>query len=607
MSGQTLAGLPASPGLAAGAAALLDVAIDVAAAPLPVEAREAEASAALSALSAAAAELDELAAELARQGKTADAEIISTGSLMAADPGLTAAVRTAVIDDGADAGAAILEATATYAATLAALDDPMLALRSDDVRSLGRRAARLAMRGRAESNGATRAGGGATRAGGGARGASGAPHAAGERERGDDAILVASDLGPADVVELDAGVRAVALAAGGTTAHAAIVARSLGLPMVVGVGERLLQLVGSGTPVVVDGDTGSVAIAPDLETLRRADAAAATRRRERERTLVESSLPAETVDGRRIRVLANVATAVELDVALPAGADGVGLLRTELAFLEATNWPTEEEHRHALAPMLARLAGTTATVRLLDFGGDKTPPFLAGTELRGIELLLAAPEALASQVRALVAVAGDVDLRVLLPMVEDPEQVEIVRALVTAVTHLKPVLGAMIETQTAVERLDEIAAATDFLSIGTNDLTHSILATNRFAPGETAAHHPRVLTAVAATARAAATHQRVLEVCGEAASNPIAMPLLLGLGVDELSVGAARVGAVRHWVRTLDYSRARELATTAAGLDSASAVADLLQPTAGLLAQVGDAPGECVNGGVRVGAVGRQA
>ena len=161
----------------------------------------------------------------------------------------------------------------------------------------------------------------------------------------------------------------------------------------------------------------------------------------------------------------------------------------------------------------------------------------------------------------------------LLPIVEDPEHVEIVRALFAAVTEVKPELGAMIETETAVERVHEIAAASDFLSIGTNDLTHSILSTDRFAPGEAAAHHPRVLAAIGTIARTAAAHQRVLEVCGEAASNPIAMPLLLGLGVDELSVGAARVGAVRHWVRSLDYSRMRELAASATRLDSAEAVA----------------------------------
>jgi phosphoenolpyruvate-protein kinase (PTS system EI component) len=422
-----------------------------------------------------------------------------------------------------------------------------------------------------------------------------------------DAILVASDLGPADVAELGASVRAVALAGGGTTAHAAIVARSLGVPMVVGVGEALLRMTDPGTPIVVDGDAGSVTVAPGSEARRRAHLAAAERMRERERALAARSLPAETGDGHRIRVLANVATPSEVAVALPAGAEGVGLLRTELAFLAAGHWPTLEEHRRALATTLAPLEDMVATVRLLDFGGDKTPPFLMGTRERGIALLLTAPDALQEQARALAAVAGHTQLRVLLPMVESPEQIETVRTLFADATDIAPPLGAMIETRAAVERLDAIAATADFLSIGTNDLTHSLLSTDRFAPVESAAHHPRVLAAVGEVVRAAHAQGRVVEVCGEAASHPTAMPLLLGLGVDELSVGAARVGQVRRWVRTLDHAHVRALAAAALSLDSATAVAELVRPTSELLGQAGDAAAESVERSLGVVSVGRQA
>jgi phosphoenolpyruvate-protein kinase (PTS system EI component) len=567
MTEQVLAGLAASPGAAAGLARVLDVAVDLAAPPLPPAERAAAAERALAALRAAAVEIDELAAELEAQGNEAEAEIVATGSLMAADPGLTAAVTSAVTGGGAAAAAAILIAAEAYAAQLAAIDDPNLQLRADDVRSLGRRAARLAT--------GEPAGGGAP-----------------------DSILVATDLGPADVVELGARVRAVALAHGGTTAHAAIVARSLGVPMVVGIGDELLQLTEAGTPIVVDGDAGTVTVAPGAEARRRAQAAAAAQLRERERSLAERSLPAETADGRRIRVLANVATASEVGVALPAGAEGIGLLRTELAFMNAADWPTEDDHRRALAPVLAPLPDMVATVRLLDFGGDKTPPFLAGTAARGIALLLSAPDALAAQAAALAATAAHTRLRVLLPMVEDPAQIAAVREAFDASSGAD--FGAMIETATAVERVDAIAAAADFLSIGTNDLTHSVLATDRFAPGETAAHHPRVLAAIDAVVRAAHSRGLVVEVCGEAASNPVAMPLLLGLGVDELSVGAARVGQVRRWVRASEYDHARQAAERALQLDSAADVARLL-------AEAGDTPAECVEGGVGVVPVGRQA
>jgi phosphoenolpyruvate-protein kinase (PTS system EI component) len=294
-------------------------------------------------------------------------------------------------------------------------------------------------------------------------------------------------------------------------------------------------------------------------------------------------------------------------VALPAGAEGIGLLRTELAFLGAPAWPTCEDHRRALATTLAPLEGMVATVRLLDFGGDKTPPFLAGRAGRGIALLLSAPDALREQARALEAVAAHTRLRVLLPMVEDPEQVAAVRGLFADATGLEPPFGAMIETREAVERVDEIAAAADFLSIGTNDLTHSLLATNRFAPGESTAHHPHVLGAIAEVVRAARAQQRIVEVCGEAASHPVTMPLLIGSGVDELSVGAARVGQVRRWVRMLDFDGAVTLAEAARALDTAARVADLMSPTTYLLGEAGDATAEGVEGGLGVVPVGRQA
>jgi phosphoenolpyruvate-protein kinase (PTS system EI component) len=192
-------------------------------------------------------------------------------------------------------------------------------------------------------------------------------------------------------------------------------------------------------------------------------------------------------------------------------------------------------------------------------------------------------------------------------MVEEPAQVERVRAIFRAETDIEPLCGAMVESTAAVERLADIADVSDFLSIGTNDLTHSILATNRFAPGEAAAYHPRVLAAIAAVAQAASARGLSLEVCGEAASDPVAMPLLLGLGVDELSVGAARVGQVRRWVRSLEMARAKALAQSALQLDTAAAVAQLMRPVRELLGEGGDAVAEGVERRVGVVPVGGQA
>jgi multiphosphoryl transfer protein len=303
-----------------------------------------------------------------------------------------------------------------------------------------------------------------------------------------------------------------------------------------------------------------------------------------------------------VRVLVNAATVPELEAGLAAGAEGVGLLRTELGFLDARAWPDDAAHRRALAPVLGRLRGRTATVRVLDFGGDKVPPFLDGTEARGIALLLAAPAALAAQLRAIAAEGEGTDLRVLLPLAERPEEIETVRTLLPGVA-----VGAMVETVTAAGVAGELAAAADFLSIGTNDLAHDAAGSDRFrTAGAPPAHDPRVLRLVARTAEAARAAGVPLEVCGDAASDPLAVPLLVGLGVGELSVGAARVGRVRAWVRSLEHAAAADAAHAALSLPNAEAVEALLQDC-GLVAKSGDAAGERRHGRAGVVTVGSQA
>jgi phosphoenolpyruvate-protein kinase (PTS system EI component) len=570
MAETSLRGVPASPGLAIGRARLLG-----GPAPehgtVPEARRPLEVSRAREALEAAAAELEALAERVGGD----EAEIIRAGVLMAHDPVLVDDVEHAV-RDGLPAAAALQAATTRHAVAIAALDDATLAARAEDVRSLGRRAIRLTQ------PSTILKGSDSLRV----------------VEGSGDVVVVAEELGPADVAELGPEVVGLALAAGGPTAHAAVVARGLGIPMVVGLGEEVLG-VEPGGPIVVDGGEGVAIPGPSAA---RADAAAAaqeTRRAERERALANRALPAVTRDGHRVRVLVNAATRAELDAGLAAGAEGVGLLRTELAFLEAPEWPTKAQHRAALAPVLAGLAGRTATVRVLDFGADKTPPFLAGTRERGLELLLARPDALHAQLRAIVDAGRDTDLRILLPMVESAAQVQAVRAALPEGT----LLGAMIETTQAVANAAEIAAAADFLSIGTNDLSHAVLGSDRFGGAAAPAHHPRVLAAIAATARAATAARKVLEVCGEAASEPAAVPLLVGLGAGELSVGAARVGAVRGWIRALrqdDALRAAHAALQAGGCDQAAALGSALL-------QRGDAAGEGLECHRRILAVGPEA
>jgi phosphoenolpyruvate-protein phosphotransferase len=563
MSERVLAGVPASPGAAFGAVRRLDVVGEIDDTILNESARPAAAAHARGALARAARELEELATRLRTEGRNDEADILDAGMMMAEDPMLLDAVGSAVLDRGLTAASAIRVEVDSAAALLDTLGDEELAARASDVRSLGRRALRIL------SHESVR----------------------GDRARVGDSILIATDLGPADVIELDGDVRGIALADGGVTGHAAIVARGLGLPMVVGIGLDLMRLH-EGETCIVDGDQSMVIASPDEQRLERVRSAMTAAASARDRAMASRALPTVTRDGRTVRVLANAATPTEVRAALEAGADGVGLLRTELAFLEATHWPSVAEHRRTLDPVLAQLHGLIATVRLLDFGGDKTPPFLKGVFGRGVELLLEDTDALAAQLEAILEVGDATELRILIPMVTEPAQVRAVRAAIEPIAARRrsrvPLVAAMVEVPAAAVMADRIAPEVGMFSIGTNDLTSFQLGIDRTRPGGAPAHHPAVLQLIADTVDAARVAGIPVEVCGEAASNPLVMPLLVGLGVDELSVGAAAVARVRSWVRALDYEEAAAIALRALRAESAIEVESLERPLRALLDDAGE-------------------
>ena len=525
MPEQALRGVSAAPGVVQGRAVVLRTFTDheiVAA-----ERRPGEVERARDALVAAIASLVGMAHRLQEMGRPGEAEIVETGVLMARDPSLQERVESLVLGSGRSAPAAIVIATEEVASVLAGLDDPTLAERAADVRSLGRRAA-------AHAAGATLGTGG---------------------------VLIASDLGPADVADLALGAVGAALADGGVTAHAAIVARSLGIPMVVGLGPAVLE-VQSGEVVVLDGEQGLVIREPDQSRLDAADAHGARRREAREAARLLRDEPAMTADGHRVTVLVNVGTMAEAIEGFEQGAEGIGLLRTELPFLGAKEWPSMRRQVEFLEPIFARLVTRPVTVRLFDFGADKTPPFLSGTTRRGIDLLLASPDALRSQLGAIVEAGRNADVRILVPMVVDATQLRVIRAALDEVLdgRRRPTLGAMIETPQAALGAGDIAREADFLSIGTNDLTQLVMGLDRERSRSAPVLDARVLRLIDATVRAAHHAAILVDVCGEAASDPEAMPVLVGLGVDELSAAAARVGDVRQAVRGLDFTECRRKA-----------------------------------------------
>jgi phosphoenolpyruvate-protein kinase (PTS system EI component) len=543
---KVLSGAPASPGVGLGTAWRRTEEIRGEAV-VAWEDHERERALALGALESAAQELHEVAAGLVAE----EAEIVEAGVLMAQDPALAAAVEEAVLQKGLGAGDAILLATEQQAQAIAALGDETLAARADDVRSLGRRAARLTT------------------------------HNPPEARPDGKLVLIAHDLGPADVAELASALAGVALVGGGPTAHAAIVARSLGVPMVTGLGPEALEIP-DGTPLALDGSSGLLVVSPSGERAAAASEQMDARRLQTQLVHAQAQQPAVTSDGRKITVLANVASAAELEVALRAGAEGIGLLRTELGFLDAPTWPSEQDHTDFLKPILSALPDRKAIVRVLDFGADKSPPFLSGIATRGLELLLEHPDALIRQLRAILLCAHGRDVRILLPLVDAPEQVIAFRGLLErAAAELGierlPQVGSMIETPRAAQAAPALAGHSDFLSIGTNDLTAATLGADRFADDAVSAHDPRVLQSIARSVRAAHDAGLEIEVCGEAASDPIMLPLLVGLGVDEVSVGAARVGEVRGWIRQLSALTARHLAEAALAMPTAQQVQDAVR------------------------------
>jgi phosphoenolpyruvate-protein kinase (PTS system EI component) len=521
-----LQGVSAAPGVTVGKAVVLDrITGREARTLLPAE-RAHEVEVARGALELAGAELDAIAARLREAGRNQEADIVETGVLIAGDPALVSRVESLINDAGLPAPDALRQAADQFGAELALLPDPMLAQRADDLRSLGRRAA---------------------------------ARAAGIEPGGTGGVLVASTLGPADVAELEA--TGIALAGGGITAHAAIVARSLGVPMVVGLGPAVLE-VENGEEVVLDGDGGRLVRRPEASRVMAARGEAERRQVARQRAVADRLLEAITTDGHRVCVLANASTVAEAVEGLAQGAEGVGLVRTELLFLDAPAWPLYEQQVNFLKPIFEQLASLTVTVRLFDFGGDKTPPFLRGTHARGVELLLGFPEALKTQLAAIVDAGTKVKLRLLVPMVTTPDQLRAVRTVLATVVEgrTSPLLGSMIETPEAALNAGAIATESDFFSIGTNDLTQLVLGLDRERSKSAPVTDVRVLRLIDATTRAARAAGILVDVCGESASDPVAMPILLGLGVDELSAAAARVGEVRQWVRELSFAGSRQRA-----------------------------------------------
>lgn len=492
-----------------------------------------------------------------RSGKAGAAIFLAHGELLS-DPGLMRKAEERIAE-GRSAGFAWQQTVEEAAAALARLDDPVLAGRAADLRDVGNRVLRPLA------------------------------EVVDVEETLPDlpVILLADDLTPSDAAGLDpARVLGFCTAGGGPTSHSAIIARSLGIPAVVGTGPAVLGQP-EGAMAVLDGDNGVLYVDPseeDLRGAREAQGSLAGQRDAEHRTRYE---PAITTDGFRIEVAANTGLSREAAQAVAAGGEGIGLMRSEFLFLERDSPPSEEEQYAAYREAVEALQGLPLIVRTLDIGGDKAVPYLEIPPeenpflgVRGIRLCFQHPGLFRTQLRAIFLASAHGPIKIMYPMVATLADLRGALAVTEEVRMEmdapKLEVGIMIEVPSAVVMAPEV----DFFSVGTNDLTQYVLAMDRGHPQlarQADGLHPAVLRMIDQTVRAADGTGTWVGVCGGIAGDPLGAVILAGLGVTELSVSIPSIAAIKARLRTVSMKDAKELARRALACESAEAVRALVR------------------------------
>jgi phosphotransferase system enzyme I (PtsI) len=521
---------------------------------------------------AAAKAKDQLRKVQARAEETAgsdEAALFGAHVEMLEDPELLDAVGRAIKDEARNAEAAVHDAAESYAQRLESLESEYLRERAADVRDVRDRVLRLLM------------------------GVAKSP----TEGLNEPSIILARDLAPSDTALLDKSlVLGFCTAGGSNTSHTAILARGLGLPAVVGVGPQVMDIAGDAT-LVLDGNEGVLVVEPDDETVQ-----AYEERRERNAAVLEDARdragePAVTQDGHRIEVVANIGNVEGAQAALEAGAEGVGLLRTEFLYLERDHLPDEEEQYEAYQAIVDVFGEQPVILRTLDIGGDKELPYLDLPEemnpflgVRAIRLCLERPELLKPQLRAALRAGAGANLKVMFPMVSGVSEVRAARRILEACRdELKDEgrevaermeVGIMVEVPAAVMMADHLADEVDFFSIGTNDLSQYTMAadrTNAEVASLLTGFQPAVLRLVRRTIRTAHDHGKWVGLCGELAGEPLAIPILLGLGLDEFSMNPPAIPIAKQIIRQLTLEEAQDVAEDALELDEPEAVKVLVR------------------------------
>jgi multiphosphoryl transfer protein len=535
------------------------------------------------ALAAAAQDLRVLEQEMQGKVGKAEAAIFQAQALMLRDAALINFAANIIAEQFIDAASALASAGQHYAAMLAALDNPVLAARAADVRDIISRAIGK-LNGQPTSK----------------------PDLSALQQ---PVILLAHDLTPSDTAALAPDtIAGICTVQGGPTAHAAILARALGIPALAGLPADALLRIHPGDELGLDADNGLLYRFPAPET--RAQLAQRQAERQQQRAVLAQAAASSNapvmIDGRRIHLLANIGGAAEAAAARQWGAEGIGLLRTEFLFAGASTMPGEEEQRQQYAQVFRAFAGNAPAragpivVRTLDAGADKPMPALNAITgpfseanpalgLRGIRLHLAHPELLEQQINALLLAATDtgIDLHIMFPMITTIEELQAARAVfdrVYARLHSQHVplparvpVGIMVEVPSAAIMAPELAALADFFSIGANDLLQYTVASDRTNAAVASLYHPMqpsVLRLIAQVAQAGQRAGKPVAVCGEIGGDARLAPVLVGLGITELSMNPASIPAIRA---ALTGTSAQELSALSARVTQAQTVAEVEQ------------------------------
>jgi len=495
-----------------------------------------------------------------------EANIFQAQLLMLEDPAFVAEVENK-IKSGKSAEVAVNEVVKSLISTFSAIKDEYLKERALDIEDIGERVIRNLL-GYKDS-----------------------------LELAQKAVVIAENLTPSDTARMDIKkVLGFATEVGGATSHTAIIAREYGIPAVVGVG-NVTEKVKPGELVIVDGNNGLVIVNPDQKTVNRYVKISGEIKQRFEELKKFAFLPAVTADGHRIEVAANIGNLNEVKLALTYGAEGIGLLRTEFLYLDRTTPPNEEEQFKVYSQIAQSLGEKPVIIRTLDVGGDKPLPYLKmSKELnpflgwRGIRISIEELDIFKEQLRAILRASVYGNLKIMFPMISTLEEVKTAKNILNeakeelrsrSVPFKEDVeVGIMIETPSAALMADALASEVDFFSIGTNDLTQYTLAvdrTNERVSGLYDALHPAVIRLIDKTVKAAHKRGKWTGICGELASDPEAIPILIGLGLDELSVNPPSVTNVKKLVRSISYNEAKQLAKKAIKMTNAKEVRNLVK------------------------------